>query len=77
MATKPTPKDAALEILRIIVTDYNVRADDMFLPQWFLTVFGKGSWRMDDLKAGLKYAQDQKWITKDSKLTAAGFAAAP
>ncbi len=76
MAELPTAEDAAREILRIAAHGHRVRPGEVIMPQWLIVPFNTDPWRTSDLKAGLDYAVDAGWLTTDSVLTEAGFAAA-
>lgn len=80
MATLPTPKDTALNILDTFVNHFKCRPTDVLKINNFLAVWHKKGLYWDDFVPGMEYAGVQKWVEplsdgKSFKLTEQGFAA--
>ena len=72
-----TSEEAAREILRFVVREQKVLAKEPIPSQPVWERFSLQPWSTKDLGAGLVYAQERGWITREGELSAAGFAAAP
>jgi hypothetical protein len=84
MATKPTPEQAAIRILWLMVQKYGLRENGMAHQGQFLAAFPQGAFHSEDFKPGAEYAISKGWVEPARmgslpalRLKAAGFAAAP
>lgn len=68
MATAPTAKDAALEILRIEVRNRGARVGDAILAASLIPFFANPPWRPSDIADGLEHGIAQGWLSTDLKI---------
>jgi hypothetical protein len=84
MATRPTPKDAAMHLLWLMVHKFGIRPNEIAHQGMFLTSFPTGPFRAEDYKPGAEYALSKGWVEPAQmggipalRLTEEGFTAAP
>jgi len=80
MTTLPTPEKSAHEILSIFVDYFNRRSGEVLQINNFQSVWFDRGWRGEDLKTGIEFAVQQRWIEilnggTSYRLTEAGFTA--
>jgi hypothetical protein len=84
MATRPTPKDAAMRLLWLMVHKFGLRPNEIAHQGQFITSFPVGPFQAEDYKPGAEYAVSAGWLEPAKmgvqpalRLTEKGFAAAP
>jgi hypothetical protein len=83
MATRPTPKDAAMRILWLMVHTFGIRPNEIAHQGQFITSFPAGPFQAEDYGPGAEYAVSAGWLEPARmgvlalRLTEEGFAVAP
>ena len=84
MATRPTPNDAAMRLLWLMVHTFGIRPNELAHQGQFTTSFPAGPFQAEDYEPGAEYAVSAGWLEPARmgvqpalRLTEEGFAAAP